>query len=91
MFAAVHRRLPSDARVDWTPYESLRITEALRAYTMGPALAIGASDEGHLRIGARADIAILNIDRDTLLAADERLADVRSTLTLVDGEETPGS
>lgn len=88
--AAVHRRLPSDARNDWTPTESLTIAEALRAYTMGPALAIGASDEGHLRVGARADLAVLDVDLDTLMAADERLADIRSTLTLVDGEMAPG-
>lgn len=91
MFAAVHRRLPDDPRDDWTPGQSLTIAEAMRAYTMGPALAIGASDEGHLRAGARADLAILDVDLDTLRSADERLAGIRSTLTLVDGEEVPAA
>ena len=44
---------------------------------MGPALAIGAPDEGHLRVGARADLAVLDADLATILAADERLAGVR--------------
>ena len=42
MFAAVHRRLPSDARTDWRPAQALTFTEALSAYTLAPALAIGA-------------------------------------------------
>jgi predicted amidohydrolase YtcJ len=88
IFAAVHRRLPSDARGDWRPDQALTAVEALSAYTLGPARAIGAADEGHLRAGARADLAVLSCSLETLLAADERLADVRSILTLVDGVET---
>jgi predicted amidohydrolase YtcJ len=87
IFAAVHRRLPSDARDDWRPGQALRLAEALSAYTLGPARAIGAADEGHLRLGARADLAVLSVDLPTLLAADERLAQARSILTLVGGRE----
>ncbi|HUF06259.1 MAG TPA: amidohydrolase [Candidatus Binatia bacterium] len=87
IFAAVHRRLPSDARDDWRPAQALRLAEALSAYTIGSARAIGADDEGHLRPGARADLAVLSVDLPTLLAADERLAQVRSVLTLVGGRE----
>jgi predicted amidohydrolase YtcJ len=50
-------------------------------------LAIGAADEGHLGVGAHADLCVLSVPLDTLLAADERLAEVRSVLTLVDGVE----
>jgi predicted amidohydrolase YtcJ len=89
VFAAVHRRLPSDERGDWRPDQALSATEALGSYTLGPARAIGASDEGHLRPGARADLAILSVPLEVLLAADERLAGVRSVLTLVDGREVP--
>jgi len=89
VFAAVHRRLPSDARPDWRPAQALTFAEALAAYTRGPARAIGAEDEGHLRPGARADLAILDVDLATLTAADEQLDGVRSTLTLVDGDEVP--
>jgi predicted amidohydrolase YtcJ len=86
IFAAVHRRLPADGRGDWRPGQALTIAEALHAYTLGPARAIGAADEGHLRPGAKADLAVLSASLAEVLAADERLGDVRSDLTLVDGE-----
>jgi predicted amidohydrolase YtcJ len=89
LFAAVHRRLPTDARGDWRPEQALTPIEALSAYTLGPARAIGAADEGHLRPGARADLAVLSGDLDTILTADERLADVRAEVTIVDGREIP--
>ena len=89
LFAACHRRLPSDAREDWRSAQALSFPEALSAYTLGPARAIRAADEGHLRPGARADIAVLSVDLETLAAADERMADVRAEITLVDGMEVP--
>ena len=64
MFAAVHRRLPADPRGDWRSAQALTIVEALSAYTLGPARALGAHDEGHLRPGARADLAVLSVDLD---------------------------
>jgi predicted amidohydrolase YtcJ len=87
IFAAVHRRFPTDPRGDWRPAESLSTAHALSAYTLAPAVAIGAEDEGHLRPGARADLAVLSVDLPTLLRADEALASVQSELTLVDGAE----
>ncbi|HUG29563.1 MAG TPA: amidohydrolase, partial [Candidatus Limnocylindria bacterium] len=87
LFAAVHRRLPGDRREDWRVGEALDIGRALAAYTRGPALAVGASDEGHLRPGARADLAVLTCDLATLQRADDALAAIRSQLTLVDGVE----
>lgn len=89
VFAAVHRRPPTDARDDWRPGQALTLAEALNAYTLGPARAIGADDEGHLRPGARADLAVLSIGVEGLVAADERLATVHSILTMVDGREVP--
>ena len=89
VFAAVHRRFPGDGREDWRVAQALTVAEALSAYTLGPARAIGAPDEGHLRPGARADLAILSTDLDTIMAADERLSDVRAEITLVDGLEVP--
>lgn len=87
VFSAVHRRLPTDGRGDWRPAEALSVTEALAAYTLAPAAAIGAADEGHLGVGAHADLAVLSIGPEELLAAGESLADVRSELTLVGGQE----
>jgi predicted amidohydrolase YtcJ len=89
LFAALHRRLPTDAREDWRPSQALTLAEALNAYTLGPARAIGVEDEGHLRPGARADLAILSIDLEALRTGDERLAEAASVLTLVDGREVP--
>jgi predicted amidohydrolase YtcJ len=88
IFAAVHRRLPNDGRDDWRPEAALSIEEALSAYTLAPARAVGASDEGHLAVGAHADLAVLSVDLATLLAADDRLGEVRAELTLVGGEVT---
>jgi predicted amidohydrolase YtcJ len=90
IFAAVHRRLPTDLRDDWRPGQALTLEEALRAYTLGPALALGVADEGHLRPGARADLAILSVGLDALQAGDERLAAVGAVRTFVDGIEVPG-
>lgn len=87
LFAAVHRRFAHDGTHDWHPAESLGIGEALAAYTIGPARAMGRTDEGHLEPGARADVAVLDVGLDILRAADERLAGVRASLAFVDGRE----
>jgi len=87
IYSAVHRRFPEDARGDWRPAQALTVAEALSAYTLAPARAIGAADEGHLRIGARADLAVLSITLERLMLADGSLADVGSDVTLVDGHE----
>jgi predicted amidohydrolase YtcJ len=87
LFAAVHRRFPRDRRDDWRSGQALTPAEALAAYTTGPAMAIGAPDEGHLRPGARADLAVLSIDLATLLRCDEAVAEARSEMTLIDGRE----
>lgn len=87
LHAAVRRHAPGDSRDPWRPDEALEVPAALHAATLGPARGIGASDEGHLGLGARADLAVLDCDLATLLAADERLATVASQLTLVDGRE----
>jgi predicted amidohydrolase YtcJ len=87
MFAAVHRRFPGDGTVDWRAEQALDPASALAGYTLGPATSLGAHDEGNLRLGARADLAVLSIDLPTLLAADERMASARAVLTLLDGRE----
>ncbi len=86
MFAALHRRYP-DAEAQWHPEQAVTLPEALAAYTRGPAVAAGAPDEGHLLPGARADLAVLDVDLDTLQRGDESLAAVRSDLTLLGGRE----
>jgi predicted amidohydrolase YtcJ len=83
----VPRRYPGDDDPDWQPQQAIRVEAALRGYTLGPAAAAGLADEGHLRVGARADLAVLNVDLATLLRADDQLAEVRSDLTLLGGRE----
>lgn len=85
VFAALHRRLPTDARDDWRPSQAIGMLEALRAYTLGPALALGATDEGHLRPGARADLAVLNTELDALLAGEVDFGAIRADAVVVDG------
>jgi predicted amidohydrolase YtcJ len=87
LHAAVRRHAPGDGRTAWRPEEALELPAALAAATIGPALGMGRTDEGHLAVGARADLALLSCDVETLLAADERLDAVSAQLTIVDGRE----
>jgi predicted amidohydrolase YtcJ len=87
IFAALHRRHPGDGTADWHPEQALDIAAAIGGYSTGPAVAAGLGDEGHLRPGANADLAILNVDLATLLRGDQALSTVRSELTLVAGAE----
>jgi len=48
IFAAIHRRFPADKVADWHPEQAVNLPHALSAYTLGPARAIQAADEGHL-------------------------------------------
>lgn len=87
LFAAVHRRGADERQPDWQAQEALDPQVALAAYTRGPAIGIGRVEEGSLEVGSVADLAVLNVDLEALLTADERLTSVRSELTLVDGRE----
>jgi hypothetical protein len=87
VFAALHRRMPADPRGDWRPEEAMSAVEALHAYTLGPARAVGAVDEGHLSLGARADLAVLNVGLDALLGGEVDFEAVRSETTIVDGAQ----
>ena len=87
VFSAVHRRLPNDGLEDWRPAQALSLAEALSAYTLAPAQAIGTTDEGHLRVGSRADLAVLSATLQDLLRAEDSLGSTRSDLTIVDGRE----
>ncbi|HSJ00664.1 MAG TPA: amidohydrolase family protein, partial [Patescibacteria group bacterium] len=86
VFAALHRRLPTDERDDWRAAEALGILEALHAYTLGPALARDASDEGHLRPGGRADLAVLNVPLDALLDGAVDYGAIRADAVVIDGQ-----
>jgi predicted amidohydrolase YtcJ len=64
--------------------------EALAAYTSGSAwLSSEESDRGHLRVGARADFAVL--DADYLRIAVGEIPSIRADLTVVGGREVYSS
>ena len=83
----MHRRFPDDGTADWQVHHAIGAEAALSAYTLASAAAAGLTDEGHLRPGARADLALLNTDVASLLRADDGLNDVRAELTYVGGRE----
>jgi predicted amidohydrolase YtcJ len=85
VFAALHRRLPTDGRDDWRPAEALTVLEALHAYTLGPARALNLDDEGHLRPGAVADLAVLNVPLEALLDAAVDFDAMRADAVLIGG------
>jgi predicted amidohydrolase YtcJ len=83
--AAVRRHAAGDGREPWRPNEAIRPSEALAGYTTWASMAAGTPDLGHLEPGALADLAVLDTDPETLAAGDERIADVRSRLTVLGG------
>ena len=69
----------------WLPEHSLKINEALHAYTSSPPRAIGRGENlGTLEVGKWGDFVLLN--HDPLKIAPERLDEVSVFLTVVAGE-----
>ena len=69
----------------WLPSEKLSVPEALAAYGHGSAYAAFAEHRrGTIRIGADADIAVL--DRDILADGASSIIGTRVALTVVGGE-----
>ncbi len=69
----------------WVPQQRIALAEALEAYTLGPAIAAGASAvSGALAVGCRADFTIL--DRNPFGLASTELHNLRASGTMVGGE-----
>lgn len=87
LYAAVTRCRPDDPRPPWYPEETLTIEEALRAYTVGAAIASGEEDfRGTLAPGRLADFIVLDHDVMMEAAADpEVLLQVRVLATVIGG------
>ncbi len=68
----------------WVPAEKISLDEALRAYTLGNAQAVGAeARRGVIRPGAWADLVLL--DRDLFAVPDSTIGEARVQATVVGG------
>jgi predicted amidohydrolase YtcJ len=91
---AVTRQSPDEEPVEaMQPEEAIDLPEALAAYTIGAAYAMGLEKEtGSIEVGKRADLVVLEDNLFDVPA--RRLGKTRVLLTLLDGEpvyETPRS
>ena len=66
------------------PEQALDVVTALHAYTAGSAVACGMADVGQIRVGAHADLVVL--DRNPVSLPSDEIGDARVDLTLVGGE-----
>ena len=85
---AVNRQLPEAAgevRAPFLPGQALGVEAALAAYTAGSAWVNHLDDTGCIRVGARADFALL--DRDILSGPAAEIGTARVFATYVDGVE----
>ncbi len=84
--AAVTRQRPgSSPDGGWYPNQCLSVQEALLGFTKGCAIAAGAAHEqGSLRQGMLADIAVLSDDPFTI--DPEQLHSIKATMTLLEGK-----
>lgn len=85
LFAATTRRHFDGApKGGWFPRQRLRLEEAVSAYTLEPARAIGRDAElGSIEEGRLADLVVL--DRDLFAEAGRRLLAIEADLTVFDG------
>lgn len=87
LHAATTRRRPdgSPGPDGWYPDQRLTLSEALSAYTLGPALAVGQEQQmGTISPGKMADLTIF--DRDLFEIAPDEILDVKVEGTVVGGK-----
>jgi len=83
--AAVTRRPRGSEDPGWQPEQRMTRQEAVRSFTTWNAYAARQeADLGSLEPGKRADLVVLS--DDVFTCADERIPEIRPTLTLLDGE-----
>lgn len=82
--AATRRRRNGYPEGGWYPKQKLTVAQAVRGYTLAPALACGWSNQlGSLTAGKRADLVVL--DQDPFRVDPGRIGDTRVDLTIFDG------
>ncbi len=84
--AAVTRQRPGGYPAEgWYPQQRIDITSALRGFTVGAAIAAGASHEqGTLVPGMLADLAVLSADPFKISPSD--LHAIQSEITIIEGD-----
>ncbi|MEK9198306.1 amidohydrolase [Ureibacillus sp. 179-F W5.1 NHS] len=84
IYAAVERKKPTDDHDGYLPHEKLTRFEAIRAYTVGSAQAIGKEEvRGLIKAGFDADFSIF--DRDLLKGTSEEMLKAKAVQTVVAG------
>ncbi|GAA5018853.1 amidohydrolase [Streptomyces siamensis] len=81
---AVNRVSPDEPGPVFLPGERIGLTDALTAYTAGSAYANHLDDTGRVRVGALADLVVL--DRDPYQGPPEAIGGTGVALTYVGGE-----
>ncbi|WP_432188809.1 amidohydrolase [Streptomyces sp. Tue6028] len=81
---AVNRVSPDESGPVFLPGERIGLTDALTAYTAGSAYANHLDDTGRVRVGALADLVVL--DRDPYQGPPEAIGGTGVALTYVGGE-----
>jgi predicted amidohydrolase YtcJ len=86
IYAAVTRRtLDGKNPAGWLPEQKITVDQALRAYTFANAYAVFAdSTRGRIRVGARADLVLL--DQDLFKIAPEAIETVQVRATIAGGK-----
>jgi predicted amidohydrolase YtcJ len=82
---AVTRRGPDElAGTAWIPEERVSVEDAVRAYTLGGALAGDLESEtGSIVVGKLADLVVL--ERDVFVIEPPEISDVGVDLTMLEG------
>jgi len=85
VYGAVFRMLEDQSNPEgWFPAERISMAEALRAYTLGSAYAMGIDDRlGTLSAGKVADICVL--DRNLFACSPAEVLETKSVLTVLGG------
>jgi predicted amidohydrolase YtcJ len=82
--AVTRQRRNGTPEKGWYPGQRLSVAEAVRGYTLGPAMASGQQKTlGSLSPGKLADLIVL--DRDIFSIPPEQIPDTQVMMTVVDG------
>jgi predicted amidohydrolase YtcJ len=82
--AVTRQRTDGTPEEGWWPDSRVTVAEALKAYTVTPAVVHNANEIGTIAPHYRADLAILS--RDIMKIPSSQLAHVRVDMTLFDGQ-----